>query len=675
MKQVSASKHRRPIAIDFFSGAGGMSLGFEQAGFDIALSVDRDGHHVAAHHRNFPYGKSLCASVSSLSAKTLRDAANIDGEIDLVFGGPPCQGFSHMGLRDPGDSRNTLVDEFCRLVGELNPRAFVMENVVGMQSGDTQEIFQRAIRTFQRLGYEITSPVRTLNALHFGVPQGRERLFVLGKRSDIKGTLRYPEGPEPGQPRRPTVWEAISDLPEVDSYESTFKSDELAYDRVPEPGNLYALVARGLKQDPSDHSRPRAWNKATCTGAYRVRHGEAARALYAATQPGEMVPGHKLPRLDPQGYAPTLRAGSESEHGSHTAPRPVHPKSPRCITIREAARLHGYPDWFRFYPARWHAYRQIGNSVCPPVARAVGNQVMYVLGRTPCVDSQQPIVLSNEFPLPENRLKHETRISHMDEFPKVVEALFSRAFDTKKKSLVRSIIRASDVEQAIRSSHANIPRTRPERFIEELARSRNLARLLSPALERGFSILPVVEQDAIGRFVPKGTSGALGEHDAISIRSKDVNNALPLEVPADTSLSTSDTIVSLLSSKKVLFTLFANNTPQLSVERNLFGNTTGSVIRSQLNNEHRTSEPACILLLKKGRYLTKTYLANVASEHQVQVLLIATPLTLEHLFTAVYRLRKKRLSEVNRCVFRLVRSGSPHAPPLTRTQTNARTVK
>src|SRR5438105_15940824 len=102
----------RPIAIDFFAGAGGLSLGLEQAGFDVVLAVDRDGYHTATHERNFPYGVALCASVAELSASHVRAVLGTDREIDLIAGGPPCQGFSHMGFRDAADPRNTLVDQF-----------------------------------------------------------------------------------------------------------------------------------------------------------------------------------------------------------------------------------------------------------------------------------------------------------------------------------------------------------------------------------------------------------------------------------------------------------------------------------------------------------------------------------------------------------------------------------
>ena len=188
MKKLEPS---RPIAIDLFCGAGGMSLGIERAGFDIALSIDYDGHHVATHERNFPYGKSVCTSVGDINGDQLREMLNYNGEIDLIFGGPPCQGFSNMGLRDTQDPRNSLVFHYARLVTQVRPKAFIMENVPGLNMGKTSEVFQSFL---DELGnsYNVTLPVRVLTATDFGVPQARSRLFAVGIRNDIGTTAEYP---------------------------------------------------------------------------------------------------------------------------------------------------------------------------------------------------------------------------------------------------------------------------------------------------------------------------------------------------------------------------------------------------------------------------------------------------------------------------------------------------
>ena len=297
-------------------------------------------------------------------------------EIDVIIGGPPCQGFSNMGHRDAADPRNTLIGEFARIVLDVRPKAFVMENVPAMLAGDTRPLLNRVIEQLDAGGYRITKPLRILTASNFGVPQARSRLFVLVE--DIPGRIEYPDGPCAGQPPRPSVLEAIRDLPDVESHRELFLEDQVSYDKRPYVS--YATAARGVERDASDLSYPRKWNRKSCSGCLRTKHNPNSIALYAATPPGAMVPGHKLPRLDPNGLAPTLRAGSDSTRGSYTAPRPIHPLLPRCITTREAARLHGYPDWFMFFPTKWHAYKQVGNSVCPPVGRAVAAQVLLALG-------------------------------------------------------------------------------------------------------------------------------------------------------------------------------------------------------------------------------------------------------------------------------------------------------
>lgn len=502
----------RPVAVDLFCGAGGMSLGFEQAGFDIAVAVDSDAHHVATHERNFPYGKVLLRSVADVSGAELRELAG--AEIDLVFGGPPCQGFSHMGLRDALDPRNTLVSEFARVVREVCPKAFVMENVPGMQTGKTRPIFEHVLDSFRAAGYRITWPVRTLNASDFGVPQTRERLFVLGVREDL-GVAEIPYPTICGT--KVTVAEALEDLPDVDLHESLQTDSVIPYDRA--PVSPYARIRRGAQSDPNDLSHPRLWERELCTGCQRVKHGAEVIRLYDATPPGSMVPGHKLPRLAPEGFAPTLRAGSGSEHGSYTAPRPVHPFRPRCITAREAARLHGYPDWFRFYPAKWHAYRQIGNSVCPPVAREIGKQIVNALGiAVPA--PVKAIGLSDEFRLAEERPRTHRRLVEADEFPKVLERLY--AATAERGSVLGAALSVRDIARAIAESGAQVPRIRPECFLSAVAKSRNAERILRCLIERGVSLR--LKPGGEGEFVPAGSPGSLERKDFLSIQSAELTS-------------------------------------------------------------------------------------------------------------------------------------------------------
>jgi DNA (cytosine-5)-methyltransferase 1 len=499
----------RPVAVDLFAGAGGMSLGFEQAGFDVRLAVEADGYHAAAHERNFPHARTLCRSVVGLTAADVVAAVGGQADIDLLFGGPPCQGFSHMGQRDTHDPRNGLIGEFVRLAVELHPKAVVMENVPGLVSGKMKPVLTAAASALTVAGYRVTDPVRPLDASRYGVPQRRKRLFLLAVRADLGPALEYP-AERPGPP--PTVWEALADLPDVDADDTLFAADEAAYDA--EPATDYARAMRGRAAADDDFSHPREWDGRRCTGCLRVRHTPRAVALYAATPPGQMVPSHKLPRLDPDGLAPTLRAGSDSSRGSYTAPRPIHPRRPRCVTAREAARLHGFPDWFAFYPLKWHAYRQIGNAVCPPVARAVGRQVMAALGRTP-VRPKYPIRLSDAFRLPADRPRGQRRLPQVVHFPPVVAALFAATTADGRRTLRFT---AADIHRAISVTGAELGSVRPDTFVDEIARSRNAAALLAPCLSRGYTVRRCDAGGAVGEFVQTGHPDGIDRRAPASTR-------------------------------------------------------------------------------------------------------------------------------------------------------------
>jgi DNA (cytosine-5)-methyltransferase 1 len=234
---------RRPVAIDLFAGAGGFSLGIEQAGFDVAVAVEHDPIHGLVHAFNFPHTKVLCADVAQLSGQDIQKAVaewtaknRQRGEshhdplstipIDLVFGGPPCQGFSVIGKRQLDDVRNTLIFEFCRIVKELQPRYFVMENVPGLRMPKYSPILEQLMCEFEAAGYEITEPIQVLNAANFGVPQQRRRLFILGTQVGLN-KLAYPE-PELRSPSQYiTVKDAIADLPNLDDFDELHHTDSI----------------------------------------------------------------------------------------------------------------------------------------------------------------------------------------------------------------------------------------------------------------------------------------------------------------------------------------------------------------------------------------------------------------------------------------------------------------
>lgn len=407
---------RRPVAVDLFAGAGGFSLGFEQAGFDVVACVEYDPIHAAVHKFNFPRAEVLCTDLLTVSDEDLHQAVRkgceahgreegVRPQVDVVIGGPPCQGFSVGGKLRFDDERNRLVFAFARAVGLLEPQYFVMENVPAIRSAVDSEsaatlqengrgsLLNALFREFDRLGYDVCEE-EVLNACEFGVPQDRRRVILVGV---LRGTAE-PSVPLPTvhpRPKRssaskpdhepantlplgPSVSEAIRDLPDVDRYETLLSTDEVLLEAKEWPSHqasIYAKRLSGKVQDPEDFSYPRRWNRKRLTSSLRTTHTPATVARFSATPPGTTEPVSRFYRLDPGGLCNTLRAGTGYERGSFSAPRPIHPEMPRVISVREAARLQSFPDWFRFHVTKWHGFRQVGNALPPLLARALGQSI------------------------------------------------------------------------------------------------------------------------------------------------------------------------------------------------------------------------------------------------------------------------------------------------------------
>lgn len=640
----------RPIAIDLFCGAGGMSLGLEQAGFDVALAVDRDPHHIATYKRNFPQFKSWQADISKLSGSRIRELVGRT-DLDLVCGGPPCQGFSAIGKRQATDPRNVLVHHFVRLVAELRPKAFILENVPGLGTGPMKSTVAAATREFSRRGYLVTAPVENLDASGFGVPQRRERLFIMGIRREYGAAIPYPCQRLGGGSDTPTVWEAIGDLPRLAGREDLFISDSAQYPPLhPQSLHPYAELARGRRRDDKDVSYPRVWDDTECSGCSRVRHRREVVRLYSATAPGAMVPSHHLPRLRPDGLCPTLRAGTDSDHGSFNAPRPVHPFEPRCITVREAARLHGYPDWFRFFPAKWHAHRQIGNSVCPPVARAVGFAVIEALS-LPCpTRPTEALALGATFDLPKSGRRPRSRITQLAEWPKVVMHLFEKAGRAKSGSLRRPTFSIGDVGRAYQATDARMPRTPPGRFLVDIARSRNRKAILGPLRREGYSILKVGQNGQYGRFVPVGTPGTLDSGNSLSIRRSEIRKVRNIAVSESVTLSAVQ-ILGVLARPSVGRSLFGNDA-QISVVEESPDVRRRRVVWGEV--AARSGRARAIILLASHRDMPELQaIGELLIKTGTRVAIVVAAATREHLIAVVVSRRGKCLSVRRRLVFRL----------------------
>jgi DNA (cytosine-5)-methyltransferase 1 len=382
-------RQARPIGIDLFAGAGGMSLGFEQAGFDVRAAVEIDPIHCAVHKFNFPECAILPKSVQDISGADIRKAAGIgNATVDVVFGGPPCQGFSLIGHRSLDDPRNRLVLDFVRIVAELDARAFVFENVKGLTVGKQLLFLTELIKAFQDAGYDVRTSWKVLDAADYGVPQHRERLILFGAK---RGTP-VPEYPmaltvpadmqtKSALPVGPTCEDALGDIPDADMFD-----DLNAVDAVKaKHGKLspYAAELRCTTNGAWHFGHMRNWDSSYLTSSARTGHTKISQLRFSQTSPGSVEPISRFYKLSPAGLSNTLRAGTDGTRGAFTSPRPIHYAFDRCVTVREMARLHGFPDWFRFHATKWHGARQIGNAVPPPLARAMAGEVLKALGAEP----------------------------------------------------------------------------------------------------------------------------------------------------------------------------------------------------------------------------------------------------------------------------------------------------
>lgn len=361
-----------------------MSLGFEQAGFDVKAAVEIDPVHCSVHEFNFPNCVVIPQSVAELRGSEIQNRIG-GGKIDVVFGGAPCQGFSMIGKRVLDDPRNSLVKDFVRIVREVDASYFVFENVKGLTIGKHRKFLEELHEEFSSAGYQIQSPWRVLNAVSFGVPQNRERLILIGAK---KG-LQLPSYPEPQfikgdlgdliHRRTPTCSEALGDLPNAEDFKTLEFDDSVRTQRWETPSE-YAREMRCLDLSGWHLGYQREWDPQILTSSIRTDHTEISRRRFSETQPGQVEPISRFFRLAPDGVSNTLRAGTDGARGAFTSPRPIHYQHSRCITVREMARLHGFPDWFRLHVTKWHGARQVGNAVPPPMARAVACEIVASMG-------------------------------------------------------------------------------------------------------------------------------------------------------------------------------------------------------------------------------------------------------------------------------------------------------
>lgn len=340
------------ICVDLFCGCGGLSLGARSAGFLPAVSIDVDPILSSSYTRNHRGGELVVADLFELEPSQV--LAKMDGQRPTgLFGGPPCQGFSSIGRRMPDDPRNRLIGRFFEYVAALRPAFFLMENVPGLLHDANRGVLDSSLETLP--GEYTLLPPEIVDASAFGAPTRRKRLMVVGWDTSQIGALPLSLF-EPLEGIGRTVKDAIGGLPS------------------PAEGGSMRVVSDAFGSWLDTIFAPENPEYRSCelvSGFEPTIHKDEVRKRFAALPQGGKDPQSRYPRLSWDRPAPTLRAGTGSDKGSFQAARPIHPSEPRVITVREAARLQGFPDWYDFHPTKWHSHRMIGNSVSPILSHVI----------------------------------------------------------------------------------------------------------------------------------------------------------------------------------------------------------------------------------------------------------------------------------------------------------------
>ncbi len=309
MKTIK-NTNNSPTVVSLFSGAGGMDLGFKNAGFNIIWANDNDSDSVKTYNINFGE-HCVLADIENVPSTEIPNA-------DVVIGGFPCQGFSVANMkRSKDDSRNKLYLEMKRVINDLKPKAFLAENVKGLLTMEKGEVFKMILKEFSDVGYDCKYTL--FNAANYGVPQTRQRVMILGIRKDLNPNINFPPNPthskQPLDGLRP--WVSIGE----------------ALSRIPEPDSSHNL---------KNHEYSKF--KLKFNGYISNRH------------------------VDPDKPSPTITARGDNKGGAMIM---HHPKNHRRLSCREAAAIQSFPLDFEFYGAMTSVYKQIGNAVPVKLAEAV----------------------------------------------------------------------------------------------------------------------------------------------------------------------------------------------------------------------------------------------------------------------------------------------------------------
>lgn len=333
--------------LDLFCGCGGLSLGFEEAGYNVLLGIDIWEDALKTYAYNHKHSKILCADMSTLRGEDVKDVVG-DNSVDVIIGGPPCQGFSIAGKRIVDDDRNKLYKGFVRMVEYFKPKAFVMENVPNILSIGDGVVRESIINDFKSLGYTVENKV--LTASDYGVPQNRRRAVFVGL---MKGNFDFDI---PMVAEKVTTEEALSDLPE--------QSIEDGGKYLVESSSEYQKLMRTNSTGVFNHEVTQH-NEQTVRIISMVPDGGNYKDL-----PQELQGTRKVhiawTRLNSKRPSITIDTG----HRHH-----FHYKWNRVPTVRESARIQSFPDDFIFLCSKTSQYKQVGNAVPPLMAKAIAKQL------------------------------------------------------------------------------------------------------------------------------------------------------------------------------------------------------------------------------------------------------------------------------------------------------------
>ncbi|MGD0887203.1 MAG: DNA cytosine methyltransferase [Thermodesulfovibrionales bacterium] len=345
--------------VDLFSGCGGLSRGFLDAGCEVMLGIDTDQAALATFEKNHGFSKTLNADVSSRQIIKAISDATTNKPVDIIVGGPPCQGFSLTGPRNFDDERNRLYLAHINVVKELRPKAFLVENVPGLLTLYGGRIREEILRRFTSVGYNVSFKI--LCAADYGVPQMRKRVFFVGLRKEY-GWFDFPS-PTHTPGNYVTCADAIDDLPSRDDNPGQEEDD---YD-LPPRSSYQAMMRKGsnklFNHVATQHTQmvkevmtlvPEGGNyKDLPLGVGESRKFNEAWTRYHSKKPSRTI---------------------DTGHRNH-----FHYKYNRVPTVRENARLQSFPDSFVFYGNRTQKYRQVGNAVPPLLGYHLAKKLLYHL--------------------------------------------------------------------------------------------------------------------------------------------------------------------------------------------------------------------------------------------------------------------------------------------------------